>query len=125
MVTIIRAKPGAAPAEECFEAMRRHNRLAASTALRNGIGHAVRLPPVPPGGSGAPPGQASPAEGDILYGAKAIARFIFGDDGNRSRRRVFNLWAHYRDRKEKAGFFKLKGALCLSKSQWRGFHGLG
>jgi hypothetical protein len=38
--------------------------------------------------------------------------------------RVFNLWAHYRDRKEQAGFFKLKGALCLSISQWLKFHGL-
>jgi hypothetical protein len=63
--------------------------------------------------------------GDIIYGAKAIAFFIFGDDNNRSRRRVFNLWAHYSARKERAGFFKLKGALCLSKTQWREFHGLG
>ncbi len=62
--------------------------------------------------------------GDVIYGARAIARFIFAEDNNRARRRVFNLWAHYRDRQERAGFFKLKGALCLSKSQWRGFHGL-
>lgn len=63
--------------------------------------------------------------GDIIYGAKAIAWFLFGEDGNRACRRVFNLWAHYRARKEKAGFFKLKGALCLSKTLWRRFHGLG
>ncbi len=62
--------------------------------------------------------------GDIIYGAKAIALFLFGSDDTRTRRRVFNLWSHYRDRKEKAGFFKLKGALCLSKAQWRAFHGL-
>jgi hypothetical protein len=61
---------------------------------------------------------------DIIYGARAIARFIFGVDDNRARRRVFNLWTHYRDREERAGFFKLKGALCLSRSQWRSFHGL-
>ena len=79
------------------------------------------------GGSGGGSGLVGPAPadpGDIIYGAKAIARFLFGEDGNRARRRVFNLWAHYRERKERAGFFKLKGALCLSKSQWRGFHGL-
>ncbi len=63
--------------------------------------------------------------GDIIYGGKACALFIFGDDSNRARRRVFNLWTHYKARKERAGFFKLKGALCLSKSQWRRFHGLG
>jgi hypothetical protein len=62
--------------------------------------------------------------GDIIYGAKAIARYIFGEDGSRARRRVFNLWTHYRDREEKAGFFKLKGALCLSVLQWKKFHGL-
>lgn len=59
--------------------------------------------------------------GDVLYGARAIAAYIFGADDNRTRRRVFNLWSHYRDRKEKSGLFKLKGALCLSKSQWRAF----
>ncbi|EJW10833.1 hypothetical protein A33M_3994 [Rhodovulum sp. PH10] len=69
-------------------------------------------------------GDGAEVEGDIIYGARAIALFIFGDGGNRARRRVFNLWAHYRDRKEHAGFFKLNGAVCLSKSQWRGFHGL-
>jgi hypothetical protein len=82
-------------------------------------------PRVPPGAQGAaaasPP---APPAGDIIYGAKAIARFLFDDDSNRSRRRVFNLWSHYRDRKEQAGFFKLKGALCLSKSKWMAFHGL-
>ena len=71
------------------------------------------------------PTPPSPEPGDILYGAKAIALFIFGDDSKRSRRRVFNLWAHYRDRKEPAGFLKLNGAVCLSKSRWRAFHGLG
>lgn len=91
---------------------------------------ASRLPlplaSLPPNGGGQPPGGSGPPiPGDILYGAKAIARFLFGDEDTRARRRVFNLWAHYRDRKEAAGFFKLKGALCLSKSRWWQFHGLG
>lgn len=63
----------------------------------------------------------------MIYGARAVALYLFNDDSNRARRRVFNLWTHYRDRKESAGFFKLKGALCLSKSQWeqwQALHGL-
>jgi hypothetical protein len=65
-------------------------------------------------------------DGDIIYGARAISTFIFGvtDNPCRARRRVFNLAAHYKARNENAGFFKLKGALCLSKKQWRRFHGL-
>ena len=90
---------------------------------------AVRPRPAPttttPQELSAPPKNTAAAAGDIIYGAKAIARFLFDDDGSRSRRRVFNLWSHYRDRKERAGFFKLKGAVCLSKSQWQAFHGLG
>jgi hypothetical protein len=85
---------------------------------------AASLAPLLPESSGAPPGYVAAEEGDILYGAKAIARYIFGDDSNRSRRRVFNLWAHYQHSKQRTGFLKLKGALCLSKSQWRAFHGL-
>ena len=73
------------------------------------------MPPAPPTGADAP--------GDILYGAKAIARHLFGADGRREQRRVFNLWSHYQYRKERVGFFKLKGAVCLSKSQWRKFQG--
>jgi hypothetical protein len=63
-------------------------------------------------------------EGDIVYGARAIAKFIFGDASNTARRRVFNLWAFHQAREERAGFFKMKGGLCLSKTQWRAFHGL-
>ncbi|MHB8267429.1 hypothetical protein [Bradyrhizobium sp.] len=131
MVTTIRSKPGPATADECFTAMQRHNRRGAMpTAVRTLTSHAAPLAPVFAERGGAPPGDtpreiASAEEGDILYGAKAIARYIFGDDNNRSRRRVFNLWAHYQHRKERAGFIKLKGALCLSKSQWKAFHGLG
>jgi hypothetical protein len=78
----------------------------------------------PPNGGGRPPvGPRPPVPGDIIYGARAIARFLFDDDSTCARRRVFNLWAHYRDRQEPTGLFKLKGALCLSKSQWLKFHG--
>jgi hypothetical protein len=123
MVTTIRSKSGPATADECFEAMRRHSAKVPS-AIRGGMGQAAPLAPQLIDEGGAPPGQA-PEEGDILYGAKAIARYIFGDDSNRSRRRVFNLWAHYQHSKQRTGFLKLKGALCLSKSQWKAFYGLG
>jgi hypothetical protein len=88
-------------------------------------GAAVRIPitTVTPIDTTVPVHAGKPA-GDVIYGAKAIARYLFDDDSNRSRRRVFNLWNHYRDRNERAGFFKLKGALCLSKSQWTAFHRL-
>jgi len=65
--------------------------------------------------------------GGIIYGADAIARHIFIDyaaNPKRARRRVFNLWANYRDRNKAAGLFKLNGALCLSVSQWKRFHRL-
>ncbi|MFL9828756.1 hypothetical protein [Rhodoplanes sp. SY1] len=107
-------------ADECFETMVRHH-----ARLRQ-AGGANATPAVPPPADGARTrDRADPAEpGDIIYGARAIALFIFGDDGDRARRRVFNLWAHYRDRKEAAGFLKLNGAVCLSKSKWQAFHGL-
>lgn len=112
----------AATAEACFAAMQRHHAQGHPAAARAGIlalsaasgDQGEKRPTMPP-----------PAPGDIIYGARAIARFLFGEDGNTARRRVFNLWIHYRDRQERAGFFKLKGALCLSKKQWRDFHGLG
>jgi hypothetical protein len=67
----------------------------------------------------------TPPKGDIIYGARAIAKFLFDDDSNKARRRVFNLWHYYSQRQKRAGFFKLKGALCLSKTQWLAYHGLG
>ncbi len=73
----------------------------------------------------APTAVPTPPKGDIIYGARAIAKFLFDDDSNKARRRVFNLWHHYSQRREQAGFFKLKGALCLSKSQWLAYHGFG
>jgi hypothetical protein len=105
--------PAAAHADECFaSAQRHHERALPRPAAATGAADPEKSP------------QSTPAGGDIIYGARAIALFIFGDDGNRARRRVFNLWAHYSARKERAGFFKLKGALCLSKAQWQAFHGL-
>ncbi|OPY99228.1 hypothetical protein A5906_26220 [Bradyrhizobium sacchari] len=110
--------------------------------------------PVPAPAVQAPPAKFPP--GDVLYGARAIALWLFPDeDPDQTRRRVYHLWAYYdqeneekKDKKnatepeasedpaaakrsearkqerEFAGFFKLKGALCLSKSKWLAFHGL-
>jgi hypothetical protein len=104
--------------DACFDAMLRH--------------HERRTPPTfeargsaPPEATSQPPVQSGKdIEGDIVYGARAIAKFIFSDASNTARRRVFNLWAFHQAREERAGFFKMKGGLCLSKSQWRAFHGL-
>jgi hypothetical protein len=115
-------------ADGAFEAMQRHN-----AKLKSGTASNTRAPPAAAtGGNGSrgdgrgsgtvglphPPGEA------IVYGAREIAFAIFGDRSDRARRRVFCIAAHYRARKEDAGFFKLKGALCLSMSKWRKFHGL-
>jgi hypothetical protein len=102
--------------------MRRHNERSSRTppAL-------VAKGPAPPAAAGPVPAALSSSkdiEGDIVYGARAIAKFIFSDASNTARRRVFNLWAFHQAREERAGFFKMKGGLCLSKSQWRAFHGL-
>lgn len=109
--------PFEATADACFRSMKR--KAVSATSRR------IPITTVTPMETAVPVRTAPATPGDIIYGAKAIAGFIFGDDGNRSRRRVFNLWNHYRDRNARAGFFKLKGALCLSKSQWQDFHGLG
>lgn len=105
--------------QDCFKAMQRH---AAAKTLPVATPAAVQRIPISAaagdGGSSPPPGA------DILYGATAIAAYLFGDSGTKARRRVFNLWSHYSKRKERAGFFKLKGAVCLSKKQWLAFHGL-
>ncbi len=100
-----------ATADDVYGAMLRHARATQSGS-----------PPAPP--SPPPPAIGAGDEGDIVYGGTAIARHLFKDDGKTARRRVFHLWTYYRDRKENAGLFKLKGALCLSKSKWRAFHGL-
>jgi hypothetical protein len=112
-------------ADACFGAMLRHNERTGRPI------QARRLEATPAGAQ--PEGDASEpvamsagreVEADIVYGARAIAKFIFGDASNTARRRVFNLWAFHQQRKERAGFFKMKGGLCLAKSQWRAFHGL-
>jgi hypothetical protein len=100
---------GAATAEEAFAAMQRHD-------TRQHPAPASPPMPRPPAGSGGD-------DGDILYGGRAIAQYLFGSSDDRTRRRVFVLAGHYLARKEKAGFFKLKAALCLSKTQWRKFLG--
>jgi hypothetical protein len=116
-----------AGADACFEAMIRHNGRNSRTPNEIGAGG-----PSSPVSAGHAESAGSPAsvqagkdiEGDIVYGARAIAKFIFSDARNTARRRVFNLWAFHQERKERAGFFKMKGGLCLSKSQWRAFNGL-
>jgi hypothetical protein len=102
----------ASTAEEGFRAMQRHagaTRIPITAATPESVAVPVRSTP----------------PGDIIYGARAIARYLFDDDSDRARRRVFNLWNHFRDRKERVGFFKLKGALCLAKSVWQAFHDNG
>ena len=109
-------------ADACFDAMLRHNERSSRTPSASGA-----KGPAPPASAEPVPAPVSSGrdiEGDIVYGARAIAKFIFGDAGNTARRRVFNLWAFHQAREERAGFFKMKGGLCLSKSQWRAFHGL-
>jgi hypothetical protein len=107
-------------ADACFDAMRRHNERRTPPAFgAKGPAPPASAEPVP-----APVASGRDIEGDIVYGARAIAKFIFSDASNTARRRVFNLWAFHQAREERAGFFKMKGGLCLSKSQWRAFHGL-
>jgi hypothetical protein len=120
--TNTRANGRAVTAEDRLAVMQRHHESGKAAGRAKLSANTVAPPLLPSGGQG---GYGSSGSGDIIYGAKAIARFLFGEDDNRARRRVFCLWAHYRDRDEPAGFIKLKGAVCLSKSQWRGFHGLG
>lgn len=99
--------------------------------LRDPAGFPLPVPAVAAGGSGngwdGPSGDADDEGGDILYGAKAVADYLFPREPNRdrARRRVYTLADYYIKRGEPAGFFKLKSAVCLSKSQWRRFHGLG
>jgi len=107
-------------ADACFDAMRRHHERRTPPAFG-------AKGPAPPAATGPVPASTPSGrdiEGDIVYGARAIAKFIFSDASNTARRRVFNLWAFHQARQERAGFLKMKGGLCLSKSQWRAFHGL-
>ena len=115
---------GAEVADACFGAMLRHNVRTGRPiqASRSEASAGARAQ-----GDASNPAAMSAGrevEADIVYGARAIAKFLFGDASNTARRRVFNLWTFHRQRKERAGFFKMKGGLCLSKSQWRAFNGL-
>ena len=92
------------------------------------------LPAAAGGGNGngwdGPPAGGDDDSGDTIYGGEAIADYLFPNEPNRkrARRRVFAAWAYYKHQKEpkdRAGFFKFKGALCLSKRLWRKFHGRG
>lgn len=103
-------------ADACFAAMER------KAQWNGGRGGGSSSPPAPP-----PPPAASVHEtprppADIIYGAIAIAIYLFGEATKTTRRRVYGLGEHYGTA---AGFFKLKGALCLSKSRWARFHGEG
>jgi len=121
-------------ADDCFTAMQRHHdrtrRDLATVVGKVTVIPATRplLPAAAGSGGGGKDGPNPPIgagePGDLIYGAKAIAKYLFGSDDNRSRRRVFNLWAYYKRCKLHVGFVKLNGALCLSKSRWRRFHGL-
>ena len=104
--------------EACFDAMRRHHERRTPPSI------AAKETPSPVSAEVGGIQGGRDIEGDIVYGARAIAKFIFSDASNTARRRVFNLWAFHQARQERAGFFKMKGGLCLSKSQWRAFHGL-
>lgn len=116
-------RPASTPEERLAVMQRHHERAKARTVPA--VASAAAPPPSPPPPAAAlrPPALHLPGPGDIVYGARAIALYLFGDDSNRARRRVFSLWAHYSQTKEPVGFFKLKGALCLAKSRWQKFHG--
>lgn len=110
-------------ADDCHAASCRHYERTRSGA---GVAQPERSGPKDVAGgrnsAGPPPTGLPPFRGDTVYGAAAIATFLFdGDNGKKARRRVYNLWAFYRDRHERAGFFKLKGGLCLSISKWQAF----
>jgi hypothetical protein len=111
-------------ADAAFEAMQRH-----AEKLKSGSAPFTPKTPTPVPmaacgqGSGGRDGDCSPP-GDIFYGAMDIADALFHLRTKKARRRVYALAAFHRARGEQAGFFRLKGALCLSMSQWRRFHGL-
>src|ERR1700721_3049279 len=76
-------------ADVCFDAMLRHHERRTPPALG-------ARGPAPPAAAGQAPAQSGgDIEGDIVYGARAIAKFIFSDASDTARRRVFNLWAFH------------------------------
>src|SRR5690242_13947676 len=61
--------------------------------------------------SHAPQGELSH---DLLEGASAIARFVFGDETAKSRRRVYNLADQKRD--DRLPVFRMGTQICARKS---------
>lgn len=49
---------------------------------------------------------------DLLYGAKAIADYMFGDDSKKIQRRVYNYCAN-----KQIPFFKMGSTVCAKKSR--------
>jgi hypothetical protein len=116
-------------ADAAFEAMQRHAEKLKSGTASVTPKHPPSAPAVSAGGQGSDgdgrrPGNGHPPPGDIIYGALDIADALFHLRTKKARRRIYGLAAFHRARGEQAGFFRLKGALCLSMSQWRRFHGL-
>jgi hypothetical protein len=114
--------------DSCFEAMVRHAEHQKRTLAVAGGGSGRRPPPPPP-----PPPSAPDEDGDIVWSARGIAKWLFGDERNAARKRVFHLWdlvKQQREEDEAAGrsadeatdtipFFRVEGTLCLSKSEFR------
>jgi hypothetical protein len=110
-------------ADDCHKASCQHYERTHRSGVRIVQPEPRQPNDVAAGGNSAGPPSSS-LRGDIIYGAAAVAAFIFGESHKKARRRVYNLWTFYRDRHERAGFLKLKGSLCLSITRWRAFHGL-
>jgi hypothetical protein len=118
-------------ADAAFEAMQRHAEKLKSGTASFISNDPPTLPAPAAGGQGSGGDRRGPASGargrpddPVIYGAMDIAAALFGESTKKARRRVYNIAAYHRARKEQAGFFKVKGALCLSMCQWRRFHGL-
>lgn len=60
-------------------------------------------------------------DGDILYGARACAKWLFDDDSDAACKRIFHIWSVVRGTKRNPGFFKLGATICLSKAAFRAF----
>lgn len=104
-------------ADACFEAMLRHCSATRRKTGRTSLAENPRGAAPAAAGSGSPPGGGddyNPSE-DILYGGRAIARWLYADDSDRARRKVFYLASLNRPG---MGFFRMGATICLSKSQF-------
>jgi hypothetical protein len=120
-----------AGADECFSAMVRHNeqqklvrggtRLRPADQVDSVLRDNIVTASVGGGAKSPPPALAefSDHDGDVIYGARACAKWLFNDDSDAARKRVFHLWATYRDSADGPGFFKLGATICLLKSAFR------